>query len=156
MPCQSVRPEPAPPTRPDPRPDVTALPGRDHRSLLLFVQTVEANNGGDVRQAATQGCMPGSSRMRDRRSADLVASDGTVWGSGWKPEYGTRYDDGRRDPYHDDWACLIDLEEWGFLDNQGTGLQPIVSLTPKGHALCAELIRARGIAARKSGVTGGV
>jgi hypothetical protein len=117
--------------------------------MLLYCQTVEANHGGDVRGAATRGCMPGSSRVRDKRSRPLVMSDAVAWGPGWDPKYGTRYDDGRVDPDHDDYDCLADLEAWGFLEDLGTGFQPVVRLTPKGHAHCAELIAARGAVQRK-------
>lgn len=133
----------------DPRPDVATLPGRDHRLMLLYCQSVEANHGGDVRHAATLGCMAGSSRVRDRRAGGTVASDGTRWGGGgWRPECGTRYDDGSTAPDHDDYDCVADLEAWGFLRDLGTGFQPVVVLTPKGHALCAALTAARGAARR--------
>lgn len=114
--------------------DSTTLPGRDHRSTLLFLQTVEANNGGDVRRAATRGCAAGfPNRMRDKRCGQ------------WSPEYGTRYDDGLRDGEHDDYDCLFDMEGWGFLEVvAGTGLQPVIRLTAKGHDYCAKLIRERG------------
>ncbi len=125
----------------DPRPDVVALPGRDHRTLLLFLQTVEANNGGDVAHAATRGCMNGHSRMRSKGGTGPCA---------WDPANGTRYDDGRTDGDHDDWDALVDLEEWGFIRCGGTGLQPIVALTDKGHAHAATLIRERGRDARKN------
>jgi hypothetical protein len=134
--------EPAPPKAwVDPRPDVTTLPGRDHRSLLLFLQTVEANEGGDVRHAATRGCMGGHSRMRDKNGAGPCA---------WNPANGTRYDDGRVDGERDDWDCMGDLESWGFIRVAGSGTFPLVTLTDKGHGLCAVLIRERGQLARKN------
>ncbi len=117
----------------------TTLPGRDHRSLLLFLQTVEANNGGDVRHADTRGCAAGyPTRMRNKR---LVSGE-----FAWDGKAGTRYDGGRRDGDHDDYDCMYDLIEWGFVEEKdgSTGLHPFIRLTDKGHAACAALIRERG------------
>ena len=33
---------------------------------------------------------------------------------------------------HSDYNCLDDLEREGFLENKGTGLNPVVRLTPRG------------------------
>lgn len=129
-------PEP-PPEWTDPHPEITTLPGRDHRSLLLFLQTVEANHGGDVRSAATEGCYGGEpNRMREKGRTNESGA--------WKPEYGTRYDDGRVDGDSDDYDCLWQLEEWGFVRCGGTGFHPVVALTDKGHAYAGVLVRERG------------
>jgi hypothetical protein len=76
--------------------------------------------------------------MRDKRAVMLEAA------LAWSPKYGTRYDDGSVDGDKDDWDCLVELEEWGFIVNKGTGFQPVVALTDKGHAYAAQLIRERG------------
>ncbi len=130
-------------TAPDPRPEMTTLPGRDHRSLLLFLQSVESNHRGDVRGAASEGCFPGEpNRMRDKQRMNFSGP--------WDPKHGTRYDDGRVDGDSDDWDCLWQLEEWGFIICGGSGINPVVALTDKGHAYAAVLHRARGEAARAS------
>ena len=116
----------------DPRPDVTTLPGRDHRSLLLFLQTVAANNAGRLAR--------GEPRMTCKHRTHETA---TRTAAAWESQYGTRYDDGRTDPLHDDWDCFDELENWGFIENRGTGMQPLVSLTPKGHAYAVQILQER-------------
>jgi hypothetical protein len=117
---------------PPPAPPI--LPGRDHRSLLLFLQWVEASRSGNV--------MLEHERMRDKRrthSGFGVALDPLEW----REKYGTRYDDGRVNGQHDDFDCMHDLAEWGYVELGGTGAQPLVKLTDAGHELARGLIRSR-------------
>ncbi len=105
------------------------IPGRDHASTLLYLQTVEANYKGDVRTHRN------GEHMRYKLRNYPVA-----WES---PDDGTRLWDGSVIGDHDDFDCLDDLEAIGLLVNIGTGFQPVVRLTKRGHDACAAMIAER-------------
>jgi len=102
------------------------VPGRDHASMLLYCQHVEGNHTGDVMWDAGQ-------RIRLKRRVRT-----------WKSKYSTRKWDGSLFDNHDDVDCVEDLEGFGLLKDVGTGAQPMVTLTTKGHELCGKLLALRG------------
>lgn len=100
--------------------------GHDHWKLLCHVkQRVDEFDGElDLR------------RMRCNQERHPA---GFVNGILWRPTWGTRLQEGRRLPEHDDWDCLDDLEHAGFLQVEGTGVHPTVRLTPEGIKAVAAL-----------------
>ena len=109
------------------------MPSRDHSSMLLYLQTVEANYGGDVYRHNNGHHMRDKRRVSSRMGSQMR----------WKPENGSKYWDGTIGASHDDFDCLADLEALGLLEDSGTGANPIVRLTAKGHEACGKLIGVR-------------
>lgn len=103
------------------------IPGRDHASCLLYLQTVEANHRGDVR--AHHGGQHMRWKVRNFPK--------------WEGKYGSRLWDGTILTDHDDFDCIEDLEALGLLVDYGTGFQPMIRLTKKGHEACSLLISER-------------
>lgn len=95
--------------------DRFGLPGRDHESMLRYVQTLCVNFAGILVDDAN------GMRVRHKHRQD------------WQPNYGTRYWDATVEPDHDDHDCLYDLETLGLVTTGGTGLNPIVFMTAKGN-----------------------
>lgn len=54
-------------------------------------------------------------------------------------EYPTRLNDGSAVGNHDDWDCLEDLEAAGFVENLGTGANPVCRLTDEGMRVAGAL-----------------
>lgn len=106
------------------------IPGRDHASTLLYLQTVEANYKGQVMKHNR------GEHMRWKvRNYPLP----------WDPKHGSRLWDGSILTNHDDFDCMEDLELIGLLVNYGTGINPVVRLTKRGHEAAAELIAERSM-----------
>jgi len=66
----------------------------------------------------------------------------------WKPEYGSRlkgYFENRDPEYllddHDDYDCLHDIEAAGFIKNNGSGINPLVSFTDEGYDVLLKLTK---------------
>lgn len=97
------------------------IPGRDHASLLLYLQTRETDYNG----------FPDDEHMRSKRR------------DGWSEDYSSRKWDGRMFEDHDDYDTMYDLEELELLVDRGTGLYPNVRLTKTGHELVGKLIAVR-------------
>ncbi len=76
---------------------------------------------------------PRHMRCNPERHPGLEAN-GLVWRDAWSTRLKEQTWVG-----HDDWDCVDDLREAGFLTVDGTGLHPVVKLTPQGvdmaHAL---------------------
>ncbi len=88
--------------------------GRDHASLLLYLETRVVDHEGrvDVQHLRKRG----PARLRGGMETE---SD------------------------HSDRECLEDLEAAGLVENNGTGLQPIVKLTDRGWIAAHRLRRMR-------------
>jgi len=105
--------------------------GKDHWSLLAYVETRCIDYKGVL-------------ALVHLRSMNRALS-----GMEWKPEWGTRLsgfwnDDGTTNPdlklpEHDDFDCLDDLEEAGYIKSLGTGLNPAYKLTKEGVKVCSKL-----------------
>lgn len=101
------------------------IPGRDHLSVLLYLQTVFISFAGVIK----------ADHHGDRMRWQLR--------SGWKPEYGTRYWDGTTKPDHDDFDCMYDLEELDLISTSGTGMNPVVTMKSRGNDCCLRLTQIR-------------
>lgn len=115
--------------------------GKDHWSLLAFVEILCVDHKGAISDVNRQ-------RMRTnikRHPGHGYFPLGTE-GHEWKKDWGTRLrgyfekrDSKLRLNQHDDWDCLEDFENAGLLENKGSGLNPVLRLTPLGKALAARL-----------------
>ncbi len=113
--------------------------GKDHWSLLAYIETrcVDYKGVLDVAHLRVRNPAIGSPRMPFGRPE-------------WKPEYGTRLagyfkEDGTTDKTrqilnHDDLDCADELEEAGYIENMGTGLNPAYKMTKLGNQV-ASLLR---------------
>ena len=113
--------------------------GKDHWSLLAYIETrcVDYKGMLDVAHLRIRNPAIGSPRLPIGRPA-------------WKSEYGTRLsdyfkEDGTEDntrqiKNHDDLDCADELEEVGYLQNIGTGLNPAYKMTKLGNQV-ASLLR---------------
>lgn len=60
----------------------------------------------------------------------------------WKPSYGTRLDNGKTLPDHDDWDCLDELDDLGLVVIVSL-VNGFVQMTDKGREMVSELRRKR-------------
>jgi hypothetical protein len=112
--------------------------GKDHWSLLAFIECLCVDNNGNVDDANKM-------RMRCNEQTHpqyLVRPRGGLW----SPKYGTRlkgffdkYDPKLQLPKHDDWNCVEDLEAGGLVKRIGTGINPVFELTIIGKAIATKL-----------------
>ena len=104
--------------------------GRDHKSLLLYIETRCVDNDGKLEKAHLR-CNP------DRHPA--FAHSG-----GWDDKNSTRWDAKvERVVGHDDWDCIDDLVAAGLLEWLGTGTHPKFKLTETGWIVAHGLRRER-------------
>lgn len=104
--------------------------GRDHRSLLLYIETRVVDNLGRLQKQHLR-CNP-------RRHVQF-AHEG-----GWNDEHSTRWATGV-EPIkgHDDWDCIDDLVDAGLVIWDGTGTSPVFKLTDLGWMWAHRLRRER-------------
>lgn len=102
--------------------------GRDHQSVLLYLETRCVDYGGQVRTEQLR-CNP-------TRHA---------YGGGvrWSDKYTTRLREGVAAVGHDDWDCIDDLVAAGLVIWGGTGANPVFRLTDDGWREAGRLRRAR-------------
>ena len=109
--------------------------GRDHLSVLLYLETVVVK-GGD----------PDRDRMRTnvKRHPALAGPSLQALPPEYRTrEYPTRLVSGPDLFDHDDWDCARDLEAAGLLRWEGTGVTPIFKLTDLGWKVAGKLRRHR-------------
>ena len=111
--------------------------GRDHASLLLYVETRHLDHQGEIFPDNLRTNRPRHPHEWDqRRDAD------SNWD--WRPEYGTRLADGTRpSTEHDDWDCLEDMEEQELLISTGAP-NLLVALSEYGVEVAGELRKFKG------------
>ncbi len=113
--------------------------GKDHWSLLAYVECLCVDGKGGIGSIDPR-------RMRDKNTRTTVGA--------WKPSYSTRlagffdFADrvdtdkaiaaGVQLPNHDDWDCLDDLEEVGFVEVLSSA-NGFVVMTPTGATAAARL-----------------
>lgn len=97
--------------------------GKDHWSTFAYAETCAVDHGGRLELR----------RLRMNSNKRPVGNGGM-----WLPSCGS-YVKGKRDPEHDDWDCLEDLEAEGLLEMIGTIINPAVKLTKKGYAVASSL-----------------
>lgn len=109
--------------------------GKDHWSLLAYIETrcVDYRGVLDV------------SHLRIKNSA--IGTGAPYNRPKWKSEWGTRLagyfeskDESRQIKNHDDLDCQTDLENAGYIENMGTGLNPACKMTKLGNQV-ASLLR---------------
>lgn len=113
-----------------PRPIPMSDWGKDHWSLLAYVECRCVDDGG----------IPGSLHLRcnPARHPQFTHS------GGWKSRYSTRLKDHteaspRMRQGHDDWNCADDLAHAGLVENCGSGINPLWKLTKSGLAFASAL-----------------
>ena len=97
--------------------------GKDHWSTFAYAECccVDLKGRLDLR------------RLRMNSNKRPVGNGGT-----WQPSYGS-FVKGERDPEHDDWDCLEDLEAEGLIEMVGTMVNPAVTLTERGYEIAGLL-----------------
>ena len=102
--------------------------GRDHLTTLLYLETRCVDHMGTIDRR----------HMRcDPKRHPLFAHEGSIGGvSPTRLACGEQY-------HHDDWDCLDDIIAAGYMENLGTGANPIVKLTDLGWTEAGKLRRQR-------------
>lgn len=108
---------------------IEKLPGRDHRSLLLYVEDRCVNNQGVLNLL--------NLRVNEKKYPLLKINDGHGF-EPWDGSHGTRLDNGKTLKDHDDIDCLDELDDLGLVEIMSL-VNGIVKITEKGHEVAAEL-----------------
>lgn len=119
-----------------------ALWGKDHWSLLAYIETVIVDCGG-----FHVGFDP---RMRQNRRNFRVMSEQCInpkrpgppsRGIPMDPKYGTRLNNNSFIENHDDWMCVQDFINAGILEGADSSLEPgdVLYLTEQGRVLANRL-----------------
>ena len=106
--------------------------GKDHWSTFAYIETRCVDHHGSLDKK----------HMRcdvDRHPAHVYPYMPPEFKTGSK-KYPTILRGGVELPDHDDWDCVDDLVAAGLMELRGTGLQPVLALTPKGVSI-ASLLR---------------
>ncbi len=105
--------------------------GKDHWSTLAYLETLAVENSG--------WAIPVNTRMRtnELRHPHLVGV-GMMVDSMGASEYPTKLKDGEIKG-HDDWDCLDDATEVGFIEDVGTGINRAYKFTKLGKKVLAKL-----------------
>jgi hypothetical protein len=123
------------PSKEEPRLVPVAEWGKDHWSLLAYVESCCVNHHQLDRDHMRTNPLRHPGLVGPRIALYLHSkSDSDHF------EYPTRLRKGIV-PEHDDWDCLYDAEKAGLLEDKGTGIAPIPVLTDEGHRLTAALRR---------------
>lgn len=103
--------------------------GKDHWSLLAYIETrcVDYNGNLDMKHL----------RVNSKKRG---YSNGTGLRSSWQDSWGTQMKNGViSDTQHDDIDVLEELEAEGFITNNLTNLNPLISLMDKGFEAIGKL-----------------
>lgn len=105
--------------------------GKDHWNTLAFLETqiVERLFPIDLRR------MRVNENKRGFRNGNPF---------GWQDDWSTKLKDGSRESGHDDIDVLDDLENFGYLKNNGTHINIIPKLTEKGRKVCNAIREHKG------------
>ena len=98
--------------------------GKDHWSLLAYVETCCVDDCGTLDRKRM--------RCNEKRHPLLKATSHE-----WLPTWGTILKKGTIE-YHDDWDCLDDLNDAGFV-NEISMINGIVSITEKGTKVAHQI-----------------
>jgi len=125
--------------KPEPEPVPIASWGRDHWSLLAYIECRCVDHRGVVDQRHLRVDPKVHSGRIDARNY----AQGHVPGTGAAPQkrkkYPTKLKDDVEKPNHDDWSCIEDMEAGGLLEWNGTGMNPVFKLTTLGKIIAASL-----------------
>lgn len=106
--------------------------GKDHWSTLMYIETRCVDHDG----------VP----HRDHMRCNATIHPGLGGrGEGTSP---TRLNNGTEIAEHDDWSCVEDAEVAGFVEWQGTGINPVFRLTDEGWRVTHALRRHRAAGER--------
>ena len=111
--------------------------GRDHWSLLVYLETVAVDHRGVVGWNNGEGFIRLSCNPYTH---PLLAGPRLSSGPGLPR---TRLATSEVVEGYDDWDCFDDLVAAGFIENTGTGVNPVIKLTDSGWAKAHALRRAR-------------
>jgi hypothetical protein len=102
--------------------------GKDHWSTLAYIETACVDHDGKISEEKMR-CNPQTHReyCLGRRAH-------------WNDQLGTRLNDSSVLPKHDDWDCLIDLSEAGYIETYDA-FTSSVKLTDKGWTVAHQLRR---------------
>ena len=104
--------------------------GRDHQSLMLYLETVCVDHDGWLLHHTYA-----KEKLRcDPERHPLQAYRGVV-------PSGTRLFNGSVVEDHDDWDCLDDLIAAGYVENVGTGIDPRIKFSKRGWSYAHRLRR---------------
>ncbi len=100
--------------------------GKDHWSCLAFLETqiIDRNFPIDIR------------RLRVNETKRPFRNGSPF---GWNDSYSTKIKGGHQIFGHDDIDVIDDLEDLGYIKNNGTHINIYPSLTKKGHRILSEL-----------------
>ena len=100
--------------------------GKDHWSMLAYLE---------IRAVEHEGVID-----RKHMRTNPESHPHLIWIKElWDDKYSTRLKAGATMRGHDDWDCMDDLEEAGFIRNVGTGFHRAVSFTKQGISLAHKL-----------------
>lgn len=110
--------------------------GKDHFSTLLYVESRNVDYTGQIDREKMR-CNPDGEH-------GMLQGGRASFGRGWDDKYSTRLADGSQLSGHDDWDCVEDMINAGWMVWLGTGANPCIVLTDGGWEKAAELRKARG------------
>lgn len=103
--------------------------GKDHWATFAYVECRCVDNKGLLHRP----------HLRIDADRNPQMAHGTnVMACGDK-KYPTRLKDGELLHDHDDWDCIEDLEAVGLIEIHGTGIHPVIKMTPKGNEVAGKL-----------------
>lgn len=110
--------------------------GKDHWSTLAFLETqiVDKNFPIDLKRL----------RVNDTKRAFSNGASFHEKISMWSNDYSTKLKDGSRESGHDDIDVIDELEEKGYIKNNGTHINIYPLLTDKGWKVCNAIREHKG------------
>lgn len=103
--------------------------GRDHWSTFAYIETRVVDHKG----------VPERHHMRCSVKLHPGLVHQTPFSTLDGQKYPTILKGGERLPDHDDWSCADDLEAYGLIKQEGTGIHPVFVLTDLGKTVAAAL-----------------
>ena len=101
--------------------------GKDHWSTFAYLETLAVDHEGIAK--------PDNRRMRTNEKTHPHLLGSPEQGAS---QYATRLKDGEAKG-HDDWDCLDDAVEVGFLEDIGTGINRVFKFTKLGQKVASQL-----------------
>jgi len=112
-----------------PRPIPIEMWGKDHWSTFAYIETRCVDHRGIPELSKMRCDNDVHPHLRDNRIPSIMADK----------KYPTRLKHGQTVEDHDDWSCAEDMEDYGLLVNDGTGVHPIFIMTERGKELAGQL-----------------
>ena len=115
--------------------------GKDHWSAFAYVECRCVDNRGTLHRP----------HLRVDADRNPQMADATTQAACRGKKYPTRLKGGELLQDHDDWDCILDLEAEGLVEIHGTGIHPVLKMTPKGSELAGLLREHRAAGGNFSG-----